>query len=291
MKKAIVLAAAVAALLSAAGPAFPQSQVAFKLLAGPARIQGEDYNAGALGAYAYARDASDSLTGSYKTLKGGLDFQAEIVNYWGAHWGVGIGGGYYRLKNTSRIAGTSSVPDPTYEFTSTYTPRVAVIPLFVDVHYRLDLGPRLGLDVFAGPVFQIMQFGFTREAASGLSGLSELETFNASKAALGLQAGLSASARVVRGVAIVAEGFYRTSTVKNIKGNWFLSQTTGSGTVTTSDSAYYLWTYTDTQPTGAYTRTGFFDGGGPAGSNVSGARTADLKLSGLVILFGLKFSL
>ncbi|HYA48906.1 MAG TPA: hypothetical protein VEG35_04320, partial [Burkholderiales bacterium] len=243
MKRATILLAAAAALLAAAGPAFPQGQVAFKLLAGPARIQGDDYNRGILGAYRFAQDTSDTLSGGYQALKGGLDFQAEIVNYWSAHFGTGIGVGYYRMSNKSGLTGSASVPDPTYEFTSTYTPKVSVITLFLNLHYRVRLVPRVELDVFAGPVFQVVQFSFTREATSGVGILSELETFNASNTALGLQGGLGASCRIVRGVAIVAEGFYRSSTVTNLKGNWFLTQTTGSGTVTSSNSSYYYWYY------------------------------------------------
>jgi hypothetical protein len=291
MKKAFVFAAAAAVLLAFAGQAFGQGQLAFKLLAGPARIQGDDYNRGALGAYDFARDTSDTLSGSYKTLRRGLDLELEIVNYWGDRFGVGIGGGYYRVSNKSGLVGTASVPDPTYEFTSAYTPKISVIPLFINVHYRVGITPRLELDVFAGPVFQIAQFGFTREATSGLLGLTELETFNASKTALGLQAGLGASWRILGGVSAVVEGFYRSSKVTNIKGNWFLSQTTGSGTVTASDSSYYFWVYTDTQATGTYARTGFFDANGPTGNTVSGARKADLKLSGLVLMFGVNLSL
>jgi hypothetical protein len=146
------------------------------------------------------------------------------------------------------------------------------------------------LDVFAGPVFQIMQFGFTREATSTLDDLAETETFNASDTTLGIQGGLSASWRLWRWVSVVADGFYRSGTVSNIKGNWFLTRTTSAGTETSSSNSYYYWYYDDSQG-GLYPRTGFFDADGPAGDNVSGARKANINLSGMVILFGLKFSL
>jgi hypothetical protein len=291
MRKAITIASAAALLVAASAvPAFPQEQVSFKLLGGIARVQGDDYNRGVLGAYDYAKDTSDTLTGSYKTLKSGQNFQAEIVNYWGAHFGVGIGGGFYRVSNTGGISGTSSVPDPTYEFSSTYSPKISVIPLFVNLHYRFEPLPRIGLDIFAGPVFQIVQFGFGRDATSGLNSLSETETFNASGTALGLQAGLSASVRIVRGIALVADGLYRSSTITNLKGNWFLNSTTNSGTVTNSSNSYYLWFYSDTQGA-VYPRVGFFDANGPSGANVSGARKADLNISGLAVLVGVRFSI
>jgi hypothetical protein len=290
MKKAILIAAAAALLLVGAVPALPEEQVAFKVLGGLAQVQGDDYNKGILGAYEYTRDTSDSLSGSYKTLKSGTDFQAEIINYWGYHIGIGIGGGYYRVTNASGVTGTASVPDPTYQFSSTYIPKISVIPFFINLHYKVPLASRIGLDVFAGPVFQVIQFGFRREATSSLNSLSELETFNASGTALGFQGGLSFSCRILRGIALVADGFYRSSKVSNIKGNWFLTSTSSSGTVTNSSSSYYLWAYNDSQGA-VYPRIGFFDANGPTGGNISDARKANLNLSGVVGMIGLKFSI
>jgi hypothetical protein len=291
MKKAVLIASAAALFVAAAtSPAFPQEQVSFKLLGGLVGVQGDDYNKGVAGAFQYARDASDSLTGGYKNLRSGRDFQAEIVNYWGSHIGIGIGGGFYRVTNTSGVTGAASVPDPTYQFSSTYAPKVSVIPFFINLHYKVRLASRLGLDLFAGPVFQVVQFGFRREATSSLNSLSELETFNASGTTLGLQGGLSLSFRIIRGIALVADGFFRSSKVSNITGNWFLNSTSSSGTVTSSSSSYYLWYYNDTAGS-VYNRIGFFDSSGPAGEGVSGARKADLNLSGLTAMIGLKLSL
>lgn len=290
MKKAVLIASAAALMFVAAVPAFPQEQVSFKLLGGLARVQGDDYNKGVLGAYQYTKDTSDTLSGGYDRLRSGKDFQAEIVNYWGAHLGVGIGGGYYRVTSTSGLAGTAPVAGPVYSFSSAYTPKVSVIPFFINVHYRTRLASRIEVDVFAGPVFQVIQFGFRREAASTLDSLSELETFNASGTALGLQGGISLSFRIVRGVSLVADGSHRLSKMSNLKGNWFLNRTTTSGTVTSSNSSYYLWYYDDTQGS-VYPRIGFFDSAGPTGGSISGARKAELNLSGLVAMIGVKFSI
>jgi len=279
-----------AAALIAVVPAYSQEQVTFKLMGGIASVNGEDYNSGVLGAYRYALDHSATLTGSYAALSTGGNLQAEIVNYWGPHFGVGVGGAYYRLANTSGIEGTAPAAGPVYGFTSSYAPKFSVIPLFINFHYRVSLKPGLHLDAFAGPVFQIMQFGFTREATSTLDDLAETETFNASDTTLGIQGGLSASWRLWRWVSVVADGFYRSGTVSNIKGNWFLTRTTTAGTETSSSNSYYYWYYDDSQG-GLYPRTGFFDADGPAGDNVSGARKANINLSGMVILAGLKFSL
>jgi hypothetical protein len=291
MKKIIGIASAAALLLVAGAPAFGQQQVAFKLLGGLAWMQGDDYNTGILGAYRLAKDTSDSLTGGYGQLSGGWILQAEIVNYWGSHIGVGIGGGFYRMSGASGVAGVASVPDPTYQFTSVYTPKISVIPLFINLHYKFRMTERVGADVFAGPVFQVAQYGFRRQATSSLNSLSELETFNASDTALGLQGGLTLSIRIVRGITLIAEGFYRAGRVSDIKGNWFLNSTTSSGTVTTSSNAYYVWAYDLTSGGTLYPRIGYFDANGPTGPGVSNPRKAGLNLSGPAVLIGFKFGI
>jgi hypothetical protein len=288
MKRGVASAAAL--ILMAAWPAFAGEQISFKLLGGLARIQGDDYNAGILGAYELARDTSDSVSGSYEKLGNGWIFQGEIVNSWGPHFGVGLGGGYYRMSNTAGISGVASVPDPSYTFASTYAPKVSVIPLFLNVHYLTGITPAVSLDLFAGPVFEIVQFGFARNATSSLDSLSETETFNASGTALGFQGGLDVGFRVVRGVTLVAEGLYRAAKLTDLSGNWFLTSTTSSGTVTQSNSSYYLWSY-DYTAGGVYHRIGFFDSNGPSGDGISGARKARLNLSGLVALVGVRFSI
>lgn len=285
-----------AAALIAAGPAYAQEKVGFKLLGGVAAVNGEDYNGGVLGAYRYALDNSAGLTGSYKTLTSGANFQGEIVNYWGPNFGVGVGGGYYRMANSSGIAGTAvpagpvSIMAASYDYTSNYAPKFSVLPFFINVHYKFQLTGSAALEAFAGPVFQILQFGFTREATSTLDSLSETETFNASDTTFGIQGGLSAAWRIGKGISIVADGFYRSGTVSNIKGNWFLTRTTTAGTETKSSNAYYYWYYEVSQG-GLYSRTGFFDAGGPTDDNVSNARKANINLAGFVVLVGLKFSL
>jgi hypothetical protein len=288
MKRGIASAAAL--VLMAALPAFAGEQVSFKLLGGLARIQGDDYNAGILGAYELARDMADSVSGGYKKIADGWIFQGEIVNFWGPHFGVGLGGGYYRMSNTGELAGTASVPDPTYTFTSTYTPKISVIPLFLNVHYLTRLTPGISLDLFTGPVFEIVQFSFARNATSSLNALSETETFNASGTALGLQGGLSVGLHIVRGVTLVADGLYRAAKLKNLSGNWFLTSTTSSGTVTQSNSAYYMWSY-EYSAGGVYHQIGFFDSDGPSGEGISGARKAHLNLSGLVAMIGIRLTI
>jgi hypothetical protein len=284
------IASAAALILLAALPALAGDQVSFKLLGGLARIQGDDYNKGILGAYELARDTSDSLSGGYGRLGSGWILQGEIVNSWGPHIGVGLGGAYYRMSNTDGLSGVASVPDPSYAFTSTYAPKVSVIPLFLNVHYLTRLAPAVSLDLFAGPVFEIVQFSFARNATSSLDSLTETETFNASGTALGLQGGLGVGLRLVRGVTLVADGLFRAARLTDLSGNWFLSSTTSSGTVTQSNSSYYLWSY-DYMAGGVYHRIGFFDSNGPSGDGISGARKARLNLSGFVALIGLRFAI
>lgn len=294
MNKKIAAALAAALILSAAGAAFGQTeQVSFKLSAGLAAIRGGDYNAGVTGLNAYMEDTGLAPSGSFGRLKNGPDLQFEIVNFWGPHFGVGIGGGYYIIENTSTVTMQGFNPEfPSYALVSARTPKVSTIPFFLNVHYRMALTPRLGLDAYAGGLFEVVQFSFARHDTSTLDALDLTETFKASGVSLGAQAGLGISFRLFKSLSLVLDGVYRGTKISNLKGNWFLTQTTTSGgTETNSNSSYYLWAYDLTTGGKTYPQTGFFDAAGPSGAEISAARKAEIDLSGFCAFISLRVSL
>ncbi len=287
MNKTIAAAVTAALILAAAGTAFGQTeQVNFKLSGGLAAIQGGDYNAGVAGLQAYLSDSGLSPSGTFGRLRNGQNFQFEIINFWGPHFGVGIGGGYYIVKNTSSVA------IPSASLVSTRTPKVSTIPFFLNLHYRLALAPRVNLDAYAGGLFEVVQFSFARHDTSTLDALDLTETFKASGVSLGAQAGLGISVRLFKSVSLGLDGVYRTAKISNLKGNWFLTQTTTSGgTETNSNASYYLWSYDLTTGGGTYPQTGFFDASGPSGVEISAARKAEIDLSGFCALVSLRIGI
>ncbi len=291
MRRILIITISVGFAIAAAGPVFSQQeQVAFKLTGGLVFIQGDDYNKGIAGQNQLLRDTSLSLSGGYKKLNTGGSLYLEIVNYWGPHFGVGIGGGYYQIANQSGVSGETSLDGGSSSFTSTFSPTISAIPFFLNIHYKTRITPRIGIDAFGGPVFQIVQFGFRRQDTATAGVLSEIETFKASANDLGAQVGLDLNVHLFRGLSLVVEGLFRAAKISNFKGNWLLSTTTSSGTVTTTSSSYYLWYY-ELVGNGVYPHFGFFDINGPTGAGLANARRGELNLTGFQALIGIKLSI
>jgi opacity protein-like surface antigen len=285
MKK-VFLGLAITLWTAAAAPA---QLVSFQLTGGLTWINGDDYNQGLTGLNRYLQDTSSSLAGAYELLDSGLNVQVEIINWFTPHIGVGLGGGYYRVSRENTVSGGGLASGMPYDFRSTYSARVSAIPFFLNLHVLVRPLPMLSLDVFAGPVFQVVQFNFENPMTLSLDSTNQVETFTASQTSLGGQAGLGLNFDLFPGVSLVAAGGYRFGRVSNLQGNWSVLGTSALGPINLSSSVYDLWYYEFTQGA-TYPRFGFFDDNGPSGAGISGARRADINLSGLTVSAGVKFS-
>jgi hypothetical protein len=284
MKKAIL---SVWLFLVATALAYPQL-VTFKLTGGLAWINGDDYNRGVVGENKYIRGMAETTSGAFKELNKGMNFAGEIIVHMNSHLGIGFGGGYYRLSNESTVRSQGVLSDIPFDSTSTYKPSLSAIPLFVNFHYMGRLVSRLGFDIYAGPLFQVVQFSFENPSTTTVLSTSQTLTYTASVTTLGAQAGFGLNFEIFPGIALTAEGCYRYGKVSDLKGNWAVIGTSESGPFNNSSAEYYLWVYDDTSG-GTYTRIGFFDINGPAGDSVSSMRKADINLSGFTATAGLRF--
>ena len=276
-------ASAAALVFLLAVPAFSQ-QVSFKLMGGWTNVQGEDYKSAAAGRMSRLRDTSSSVAGEFLPLTDGANFQAEIITHWGKRLAVGFGGGYYQIGQSDLVSSVSAEGITTE---TTLKPQISAIPFFLNFHYKIGLGARAGLDVFAGPVFQIAQFSSERNAASDADPQTEVEAFKASVPTLGVQAGISLSLALGRGISLVADGLYRYEKAYKFVGNWTYFGASSTGTTTGTSTAYYLWKY-DFEGAKSYPLIGFYDDKGPTGPGITGARKAELDLSGLTLSAGIK---
>jgi len=279
----IVLSVLAAAALSSA------QEISFKLMGGLTLVQGDDYNRGADGALRLLRDSSSSVTGDFGRFRSGMNFQGEIITHWGRRIAVGLGGGMYEIGSESRVTSRTAGVDGPFTADTLLKPKLSVLPFYLNLYYKIRLGPRVGLDVFAGPVFEVAQFSSNRQTTSSLNALVESETYRASQIALGAQAGISLNVGIGRGMAFVADGFFRSAKAANFLGNWALNSSSSTGTVTKSSAESYFWTYEST-PGDHYPLAGFFDAAGPTGEGISGARKAEINLSGLTLTAGLKLN-
>jgi hypothetical protein len=283
MKKVLL---SLSVLLAAAALAYPQS-VVFKLNGGLSWLNGSDLNAGLAGETEAVRALSQTASGGFEALSSGLGGQLEIITKISARLGVGLVGGYYRVSKVSRISSHGLAGDGTpYDATAGYNARVSVLPFGINIHYMIPLGARLTLDAYAGPDFSVVQFNVANPTTTTIAHVNQLVTFTASRTALGGQIGFGLAYRLVPGLSLIADGFYRIQKIGNLQGNWARSGTSDAGDLAGSSSAYYLWTYQD----GGIQRLGFYDTNGPSSAAVTGARKAEINLSGLALAAGVRFS-
>jgi hypothetical protein len=283
MKKTIL---SLSVLLAAAALAYPQN-VVFKLNGGFSWLNGSDLNAGLAGETEAVKAAAQTAAGGFEALNNGLGGQLEIITLINARLGVGLVGGYYRVSRVSQISSHGLAGDGTpYDATAGYNTRVSILPFGINIHYMVPLGARVTLDAYAGPVFSIVQFNAANPSTTTIAHVNQLITFTASRTALGGQVGFGLAYRLLPGLSLIADGFYRIQKVGNLQGNWAQSGTSDAGDLAGSSSTYYLWTYQNS----GIQRIGFFDSNGPSGAAITGAREAEINLSGLALAAGIRFS-
>jgi hypothetical protein len=285
MKKPFLLLTAV---LAAAALAYPQ-KVAFKLTGGLCWIDGGDLNKGLLGESDFIKANSRTTTGALEALNDGAFGQLEIITLLSPRFGIGLAGGYGRVSRISQISSHFAQGDIVSDNVTGYNARVSVIPFSINFHYFLPLTKTLKLDLFAGPLFAIVQLNVANPFTATLNSVKRLTTFTASQTTGGGQAGCGLSWGLSRGIELVADGYYRFATVSELLGNWAQSGTSLPGPVTGSSSEYYLWAFASAQ-SGTFQRIGFFDKNGPTDPTVTQIRQAKISLSGLILSGGLKIS-
>jgi len=283
MRKAVLF---LSVLFIAAAAAYPQL-ISFKLTAGLTWINGDDYNKSIAGQNQSIRDMTTTRSGAYQKLSSGANLQAEIVVHTRSGFAVGFGGGYYHLGHESPVTGQGMLSDAPFDFTSTFKPKLSVIPLYLNLHYFARLSAKARLDLYAGPLFQVVQFTFENPSTMSINSVSQTVTYTASQTSFGFQTGLGLSYEIMSGVALIVDGCYRQGKVTNLMGNWAVLGTSATGTINKSSAEYYVWAY-DYAPAGKYSFIDFFDKNGPTGDFISNARKADLRLSGISASAGLK---
>jgi hypothetical protein len=239
---------------------------------------------------AYIRGTSLTSSGAFGELGRGPGFQAEIIVAAGKRLSVGMGGGYYVIRNEGSMTWTGELDGKPFDASATIIPRLSVIPFFLNIHYTVRLTPGLSLDLFAGPVFQIVQFNVENPSATTVLDANQVVTFTASKTSGGGQGGLGLNLRLFRGIELVADAFYRSGSVADLKGNWVKVGTSSLGAIAGSSAEYFLWAYDQTQEGTTYPRAGYFDLNGPTGDSISGIKKVEIDLGGLSFSAGIKIN-
>jgi opacity protein-like surface antigen len=259
-------------------------QFSFKLTGGMYFSFGNDYNKGIEGYNNYLKDEFASVSGEFEKFSTALNFQGELIFHFSPNMGIGVGGGYFQWSKSNLVEadGGGAIQE------ITYTPKLSVVSIFANFHYMTAIAPMLKVDLYAGPGLYLTKLDW--EDTDVLYGLWDLtHIFESSSTAFGFQAGLGLSFELAPNISLVVDGFYRYAKIPEFKGTWtekgYFLWISGENSYDNS----YLWYYEDNSTGIRYSRVSLGPDQ-PSGSGITGSRKAEISLSGITGIAGLKFS-
>jgi hypothetical protein len=255
-----------------------------KLSGGLSYASGGDLAKGIKGETEYL-GADYSLTGEFRTPYLGMDFEGELIYYFGSKLGIGLGVGYSRHAKESTVSYNIDLVG----VKETLKPIYRVVPITVNLHYLQALSPNLSLDLTAGAGYYLVILDWDHRMdmeIMGYTGNFEY-TFKSTKGTVGFQAGLGLEMKITSRASLVWTVWGRYASFSELKGDWTDKAGGELWSYEDSGSDGYAWYYDLKYAGKTYARV-VFDTDNPVGSNFSDVRYAKLSLTGIATTFGLK---
>jgi hypothetical protein len=250
------------------------------LSAGGGDVGADDFNQGAQGLV----DTNAALlglepSGSVGRLRLACLLGAEVFYRVNARVSVGLGLDAMAGRNSSFIAqGESGLP---LVSPGTFTrPGLAAMPVKAGLRFY----PRPDIYIRGSVVYYSARAGYDyRFVAEDLS--SETWQGRATAHTLGMEIAIGGEWRIGGHMDLFSEAGFRLAKLDNFSGTGTYRDSTGT-TVTETGS---LWTYRAVGADDASHDLLFIHSSAPSGDGISGARKAELNLSGIVLRVGIKF--
>lgn len=257
--------------------------VSVRLTGGLGYVLQGDYGRSLRGAYDALLASTENLEGDFHPFGAGLRGGLEVIVPIGDSFEIGLGAGYERLNvdNRFRYFWLFVTLEDAIES------RLTVIPITLNAHKSIPLGPRLGLDLFGGPGYYSIEFRHRQSLGTDFFAFADSREFSSRMATIGFQAGAALEWSLGSGLELVVQADGRLLRFRELKGeltdttSWFLGQNVDR----TQDAL--LWVYDETVGTRIILR-GAFAGSQPAVSSTGNVRAAGLDLSGFGISAGLR---
>jgi hypothetical protein len=275
------LAPGIAFLLLAASSA--AAGVSIKLTGGLGYLMPGDYSRSLRGAYDSILASYADVEGDFKPFQASLRSGLEILVPFGRNFEIGLGGGFERLDIANRFRYS-------WQFVTledAIESRLTVVPITLNAHTSVPLGPRLGLDLFGGPGYYSVRFRHVQSTATDFFAFIDSREFDARTGALGFQGGAALEYALGPGLDLVLQADGRIVRLPELKGelkdatSWFL----GESAARTPDASF--WAYDATVGTKTFP-LGTFANGKPSDPSMSDVRSAGLDLGGFGISAGLR---
>lgn len=275
------LAPGIVVLLLAASNA--AAGVSIKLTGGVGYLMPGDYSRSLRGAYDSILAGYTDVEGDFKPFRVPFRTGLEILIPLGRNFEIGLGGGFESLNIDNRFRYF-------WQFVTledAIESRLTVVPITLNAHASVGLGPRLGLDLFGGPGYYSFRFRHIQSTETDFFAFADSCEFESRAGAWGFQGGAALEYALGPNLDLVLQADGRVVRLPELKGElkdttrWFL----GESSARTPDVSF--WAYDATVGTRTFP-LGTFASGKPSDPSMSNVRSAGLDLGGFGISAGLR---
>jgi len=261
----------------------------FKIAGGVAALSGGDYNLGVQGSNDLNQAGFSNVNGVFRKLSRGLNLGVEGIIQLTPRFGLGLSVGYCRTREGDTVAYDWSAGSATFHDSITVKPDFYAIPVTLNLHYSVPLGP-VRLDLTAGAGVYLSWFNYEAQFNSTQFDWNYQYTWKGSKAAFGAQGGLGLEVPLGRSLSLVLDVFGRYARVGDIQGSWTVGGSLAGFPYADSGDDHYFWYYELSSGGKAYPQTALQEHQ-PRNFAVSNARKGHFDFTGVAAAAGLKINL
>jgi len=263
------------------------SGFSLKLSGGLNYLMGGDYNDIVQGQNgSYHSSAMLSVSSDLKKLNLGWNASAEAIMNFTDNLGVGLGVGYISASNESTLSASAGV----LTLDATNRPTISAVPITLNVHYFLPIGPTMNVHFFAGPGVYFGSVKFENEVSIPLLATDYTSSIKPdSSTAFGAQGGLGLEIGLSSSIFLVFDIQGRVVSFTNLKGPWTITGTVLSIPINLS-GAGTLW-YQESLSSGTYYAGWVIKATQPAGTGLRNVHAASFSLSGVSAQLGFRIAL
>lgn len=258
-----------------------------KLNGGMSYLIGGDYNDIIQGRTDYYNSlAGVTISSDLKKLNLGWNAGAEAIMLFTDSLGIGLGVGYISASNESTLSASEGM----IALDDTYRPTISAVPITLNFHYFLPIGPSMNVHFFAGPGLYFGSVKFENEFSVPILATDIIESIKPdSQTAFGFQGGLGLEFGLSSNLFLVFDVQGRYVSFSELKGPWTMTgevfgvplNLSGTGT---------LW-YTEILESGTYNASWAVNSTQPTGFGYRNVRAASFSLSGVSAQLGIRIAI
>ncbi len=233
----------------------------------------------------YYNDTTVTVGSEFEMIKMGMDFSGEILISFMPNFSIGIGAGYISAGKET----TLELSDTMYSADYTYNPKFSVIPITLSFYYGIPIGSSIQVVLNAGLGYYLGTVNFDHIYFGDVGSYTYEESYiwSAQSNAFGFHGGIDLELGIARNVALVVGAKGRYAKLTDLTGDEDYEFTTSYGYSSSStyeDMTLWYYIYDEELPLAELWENK------PTGMYVSDARKAEVNLSGLTFLAGIKIS-